>query len=110
MQDKKNVKPGEKNPPYDRTQYFQYAADPKAAFLKFYMFCFNLVKPPCVLPSSLFPCICPLNLFSQSKNIDMEVSRTTCLLPSPRTECRIDFCCVLVSSACAKVSHYARSA
>lgn len=42
--------------PYDRTLYYSYADDAKAAFQKFYMFCFSLAKP------------------EQSRNIDMETS------------------------------------
>jgi DCN1-like protein 4/5 len=32
--------------PYNRDQYWDYAADKKSAFLKLYGFCFTLAKPP----------------------------------------------------------------
>jgi hypothetical protein len=45
---KKNIgksKEKEKDP-YNRDQYWEYAADKKNAFLKLYGFCFALAKPP----------------------------------------------------------------
>lgn len=33
------------NEPYDRTAYWEYAADKKAAFQQLYVFCFVLAKP-----------------------------------------------------------------
>ncbi|KXN91212.1 DCN1-like protein 5, partial [Leucoagaricus sp. SymC.cos] len=41
---------------YDRTKYWTYAANPKGAFQKLYLYCFMLVKPP------------------SSKNIEMETA------------------------------------
>jgi len=55
---KKNIgksKEKEKDP-YNRDQYWEYAADKKNAFLKLYGFCFALAKPP------------------QARNIDMETA------------------------------------
>jgi len=42
--------------PYNKTKYNGYAADPKAAFLKLYLFCFALAKP------------------ESARNIDMETA------------------------------------
>jgi DCN1-like protein 4/5 len=39
------IKEKEKDP-YNRDQYWNYAADKKAALLKLYGFCFALAKPP----------------------------------------------------------------
>ena len=39
--------------PYNRDQYWSYAADKKSAFLKLYLFCFALAKPELVLCHSL---------------------------------------------------------
>lgn len=36
--------------PYDMTNYWSYADNKKAAFRKFYMFCFQLVKPEYFFP------------------------------------------------------------
>ncbi|KAG6831168.1 hypothetical protein H0H92_012308 [Tricholoma furcatifolium] len=47
---------------YDKMSYWKYSKDTKAAFQQLYLFCFNLVKP------------------GQSKNIDMEASRTATAL------------------------------
>lgn len=41
------LKSGKKDP-YDRTAYWQYAENPKAAFQKLYMYCFSLAKQPYV--------------------------------------------------------------
>jgi len=42
--------------PYNRTRYWQYASDRKAAFAELYQFCFTLAKPP------------------QARNIDLETA------------------------------------
>lgn len=34
--------------PYNRAQYWTYAANAKEAFREFYFYCFMLVKPSCV--------------------------------------------------------------
>jgi len=34
--------------PYNRAQYWSYAANTKEAFREFYLYCFMLVKPSCV--------------------------------------------------------------
>ena len=40
-------KPSKKtDEPYDRTEYWQYAENPKDAFHKLYFYSFALVKPP----------------------------------------------------------------
>ncbi|KAH8102937.1 DUF298-domain-containing protein [Cristinia sonorae] len=69
VHDKPPLKPAQTTPsskkntsssdPYDRSQYFRLAHDPKKAFLEFYLFVYTLSKPP------------------QSRNIEIE---TACAL------------------------------
>jgi len=56
MLEKAAPKKSTKKDPYDRTAFWSYCENRKAAFQKFYVFCFTLAKP------------------EQSKNIDMETA------------------------------------
>lgn len=66
--------------PYQRKQYYSYAKDKKAGFSKLYTFCFALAKPEYVLGSLSSGFDDLTARYRSSRNLDMEVSRSSHLI------------------------------